>query len=229
MPEVVVAAVGLGLAGIDPAGLLLALGSLAAGARERTVLLFTAIVVAGTALLGTVLTLGLGRQLQDFDWTSVFPPDWLGALIEGFLAAALLAWALIRLRRPGARPPRPSKRARTGLALVWAGLLFAASAPLDPTFVGLVVLAGRGESVLAVVLAHVMWVVVSQLPLVALAVLIMLGRHDRAVDSLRNLLPRMRPTLARVGTATLAVIGLLMAVDVAWWLSAGEFLLPDPT
>lgn len=57
----------------------------------------------------------------------------------------------------------------------------------------------------------------------------MLGRHDRAVDSLRNLLPRMRPTVARVGTATLAVIGLLMAVDVAWWLSTGEFLLPAPT
>ena len=132
MFDLFVAALVLGVAGIDPAGLLLGLGSLAAGARERMVLIFTAIVVAGTALLGTVLTLTLGRQLQDFDWTSLLPPDWLGAMIEALLAVVLLAWAAVRLRRPEARPPRPAKRGRTGTALVWGGLLFAASAPLVP-------------------------------------------------------------------------------------------------
>jgi len=109
--ELLVTALALGLAGIDPAGLLLALGSLAAGARERTVLVFTAIVVAGTALLGTVLTLTLGQQLQRFDWKSLFPPDWLGATIEALLAAALLMWVVVRFRRPEARPPRPANRA----------------------------------------------------------------------------------------------------------------------
>jgi hypothetical protein len=227
--ELFVTALALGLAGIDPAGLLLALGSLAAGARERTVLIFTAIVVAGTALLGTVLTLTLGQQLQEFDWTSLLPPDWLGASMEAFLAAALLTWVVVRLRRPEARPPRPARRGRTGRALVWAGLVFAASAPLDPTFVGLVVLAGRGESVLAIGLAHVTWIVVSQLPLVVLAVAIVLRRHDRAVAWLRDLMPRVRPVLARLGTATLAFVGLLMSTDAVWWLVTARFLLPDPT
>jgi hypothetical protein len=227
--ELFLTALGLGLAGIDPAGMFLALGSLAAGARERTVLIFTVTVVAGTALLGTVLTLTLGQQLQDFDWASLLPPDWLGAVIEALLAAALLTWAVVRLRRPEARPPRPSKRGRTGTALVWGGLLFAASAPLDPTFVGLVVLAGRSESVAAIGLAHVTWIAVSQLPLVALAVAIMLRRHDRAVAWLRDLMPRVRPALARLGTATLALAGLVMATDVVWWLTRGHFLLPDPT
>lgn len=229
MLELFVTALTLGLAGIDPAGLLLALGSLAAGARERTVLVFTAIVVTGTALLGTVLTLTLGQQLQRFDWTSLLPPDWLGATIEAILAVALLTWVVVRLRRPEARPPRPDKRGRTGSALVWGGFLFAASAPLDPTFVGLVVLSGRGESVPAVALAHVTWIVVSQLPLVALAVAIMLRRHDRAVAWLRDLVPRVRPALARSGTATLALAGLMMATDAGWWFATGRFLLPDPT
>lgn len=219
----------LGLAGIDPAGVLLALGSLAAGARERTVLIFTAIVIVGTALLGTILTLTLGQQLQDFDWTSWLPPDWLGAMIEALLAAALLTWAVVRVRRPDARPPKPAKRGRTGTALVGGGFLFAASAPLDPTFVGLVVLAGRSDSVPAIGFAHVTWIVVSQLPLVALAAAILLRRHDRAVAWLRDLLPRARPVLARLGTATLALAGLVMAVDAAWWLVTGHFLLPDPT
>ena len=229
MLELFGTALALGLAGIDPAGLLLALGSLAAGARERTVLVFAIVVVAGTAVLGTVLTLTFGQQLQDLDWTALVPPDWLGATIEAVLAIALLTWAVVRLRRPEARPPRPGRRARTGTALVLGGLLFAASAPLDPTFVGLVVLAGRGESVPAVVLAHVTWIAVSQLPLVVLAVAILRRRHDRAVEWLRDLVPRVRPGLARLGTAALALAGVVMALDVTWWVASGAFLLPDPT
>lgn len=229
MIELLAAALALGLAGIDPAGLLIALGALAAGTRERTVLAFTAVVVVGTALLGTVLTLTLGRQLQGFEWTSLVPPDWLGALLEAAIAVALLAWAVVRLRRPDARPPRPEKQPRTGKALLVGGLLFAASAPLDPTFVGLVVLAGRGESVAAVALAHTTWIVVSQVPLVALAVAVVLRRHDRAVAWLRDLLPRARPVLARLGTVALVLAGAVMALDAGWWAVSGEFLLPDPT
>jgi hypothetical protein len=227
--ELLVAALALGLAGVDPAGLLIALGALAAGARERTVLAFTTIVVVGTALLGTALSLTLGRRLQDFEWTSLLPPDWLGAVVEIVIAVALLAWAVVRLRRPDARPPRPEKRARTGKALVLGAVLFAASAPLDPTFVGLVVLAGRGESPAAVALAHTTWIVVSQLPLVALAVAVLLRRHDRAVAWLRDLLPRARPVLARLGTFALVLAGAVMATDAGWWIVTGRFLLPDPT
>lgn len=229
MLELLVAALALGLAGIDPAGLLVALGALAAGARERTVLVFTAIVIVGTALLGTALSLTLGRRLQDFEWTSLLPPDWLGAAVEVVLAVALLAWAFVRLRRPEARPPRPERRARTGKALAVGGLLFAASAPLDPTFVGLVVLAGRGESFVGVALAHTTWIVVSQLPLVALAVAVVLRRHDRAVGWIRDLLPRARPVLAGLGTVALVLTAAVMAVDAGWWIVTGGFLLPDPT
>ncbi|MEV7429011.1 hypothetical protein AB0N29_05275 [Nocardioides sp. NPDC092400] len=229
MVELLVTALTLGLAGIDPAGLLLALGALAAGARERTVLAFAAVVVLGTALLGTVLTVAVGQHLQDVDWASLLPPDWLGATIEALLAGALLAWAAVRLRRPEARPPRPAGRGRTGSALLGGGVLFAASAPLDPTFVGLVVLAGREESVLAAGLANLTWIVVSQLPLVALAVAVVLRRHYGAVARLREIVPRARPFLARLGTAALAAVGLVMAADACWWFLTEEFFLPDPT
>lgn len=229
MIELVLTAVALGLAGIDPAGLVIALGALAAGVRERAVIGFALIVVVGTALLGTALTLTVGHQLQDVDWASLLPPDRLGAAVELGVAAALLVWAVIRVRRPGARPPRPARTSRTGATLLWAGAAFALSAPLDPTFVGLVVLAGREQPPVAVASAHLVWILVSQLPLVALMGAVLLRRHARAVTWLQDLLPRARPVLGRVGTVTVGLAGAVLTVDAVWWFASGRFLLPDPT
>ena len=228
MTELILTSAALGLAGIDPAGLVIALSALAAGARERAVIGFTLVVVVGTALLGTVLTSTVGRQLRRFDWSSLQPPDRVGATVELVLAGSMLIWAAVRLRRPGTRPPRPARRSRSGAALLGAGALFALSAPLDPTFVGLVVLAGRGEPAAAVGSAHLVWIVVSQSPLVGLVVAILLRRHGRAVAWLQDLLPRARPILSKVGTGALGLVGGLLSVDALWWFVAGRFLLPDP-
>lgn len=229
MIELALTSLGLGLAGVDPAGLVVALGALAAGTRERLVIAFALIAVVGTALLGIGLTLTLGQQLQEFEWSSLLPPDWLAATIELVLAAGLLLWAALRVRRPGIRPPRPAGRSRSGTALLWAGVMFALSAPLDPTFLGLVVIAGRGEPVTAVASAHLIWIVVSQLPLVALVLIILLRRHARPVAWLQTVMPKARPVLAKVSTAALAFLGGVLAIDAGWWFVTARFLLPDPT
>ena len=229
MIDLLAPSLALGLAGIDPAGLLIALSALAAGARDRLVLWFALIVVVGTALLGTLLTLTVGQRLKELDWSSLLPSDGLGAALELTLAVGLLVWAAIRLRRPEARPPRPARKGRHGAALLWVGVVFALSAPLDPTFVGLVVVAGRGESTAAVASAHLIWILVSQLPLVALIVAMLLRRHARAVAWVEGLMPRARPVLAAVGTSALVLVGVVLAVDSVWWFVTGQFLLPDPT
>ena len=229
MIDLVPPSLALGLAGIDPAGLVIALGALAAGARDRFVLWFALIVVVGTALLGTLLTLTVGQQLQELDWSSLLPSDGLGAALELGLAIALLVWAAIRLRRPEARPPRPARTGRYGAALLWTGVAFVLSAPLDPTFVGLVVVAGRGEPAAAVASAHLIWILVSQLPLVALVVAMILRRHARAVAWVEDLMPRARPVLAKVGSSALVLVGAILALDAVWWFATGRFLLPGPT
>jgi Trk-type K+ transport system membrane component len=48
-------ALALGLAGLDPAGALVVAGALAAGAREGHVVLFGLVVLVGTVVLGTTL------------------------------------------------------------------------------------------------------------------------------------------------------------------------------
>lgn len=116
MVGLLVAALGLGVAGIDPAGALIAVSVLAAGARDRSVVGFAVMAVLGTALLGTVLSLTVGQQLSEVEWSSLLPPDRLAAVIELLVALGLLGWGLARLRRPGARPPKPAARGRTGVA-----------------------------------------------------------------------------------------------------------------
>jgi hypothetical protein len=132
----------VGLAGPDPAGALIAAAALTAGARDRVVLLYGAVVLVGTALLGTVLSLTLGARLASVDWSVLVPAGRVGAIIELGVGAGLLAWAVVRLRRRSARAPKRRRERTGGLGLTGVGASFALPAALDPTFIAVVVLDG---------------------------------------------------------------------------------------
>ncbi|MBJ7454233.1 MAG: hypothetical protein JHC71_19420, partial [Blastococcus sp.] len=226
---VLLAVLGLGLAGLDPAGALIAAAALTAGARDRAVLLYGFVVLAGTAVLGTVLSLSLGARLADVDWSVLVPAGRIGAVIEVAVGAGLLVWAVIRIRRSDARAPRPRRRGRTGGAgMAGVGALFALSAALDPTFVAVVVLAGRDTDVAEVVLAHVLWALISQSPLLLLLVAVAMGRHQRAVAWFGGWWSRAQPVVRTVVTVALVVTGAVLVLDGGWWFASGDYLLPEP-
>lgn len=127
---------------------------------------------------------------------------------------------------PAARKPT---RSRTGLLPVLGlGFLFLGSAVLDPTFLGVVVLAGRGEALPAVLVAHLIWSLVSQLPLVVILLVIWRGGHERAVAGFRTGWARVAPGLGRVATGALLLAGAFLLVDGGWWFATGEFLVSGP-
>lgn len=221
-------ALGLGVAGLDPAGALVAVAALAAGARDRVVLLFGAVVVLGTALFGAALSLTLGGELADVDWAGLVPGGRGGAMLELVVGAALLGWGVVRVLRPRARAPKPRRGAAGAAGLLGAGAVLALSAALDPTFVALTVLAGRGQDAVCVVLAHLLWVVVSQAPLVVLLLAVARGAHERVVERFRFWWERVQPALRRVVILAALAVGGVFVVDAAWWFVTGQFLLPDP-
>jgi hypothetical protein len=220
-------ALGLAVAGLDPAGALIALAALASGTRPRLVLAFAGLVLIGTAALGTSLSLTLGRRVTDMDWTVLVPDDDLGAVLEILAGVALLVWAGVRLRRPRLQGPRPARR-RSGAGLLVVGVLFTLGAVLDPTFLGLTVVAGRGEPWWQVAVAHALWALLSQAPLVALTVAVLTGRHARFTAWFGRWWERMRPRVARVLTLALVLAGAFLVLDASWLFATGDFLVPGP-
>ncbi len=227
------AALGLGLAGLDPAGALIAAAALAAGTRARPVVAFGVLVVVLTALLGTTLSLTVGAGLADVDWAGAVPGGPVTAVLEALAGLAALAWALVRLRRPPGDPSAEAPRRRTpgtrsGAGLLGVGVLFTAGAVLDPSYVGLVVLAGRGEPWWEVLAAHTTWSAVSQAPLLVLVVAVARGGHERATALFTRWWGRARPVVRHVVTGALAVVGLGLLLDAGWYAATGAFLVLDP-
>jgi hypothetical protein len=125
-------------ASLDVMGVLVAIGALGAGARDRTFVVFGCVSLLGTIALGTVLSLIVGPRIAGIDWGVLLPhdptEDRVAAPIGIVLGLALLAWGIVRPRRLATRPPKPS--ASRGLGLIFlAGVetLFALAAVVDTT------------------------------------------------------------------------------------------------
>lgn len=227
MIELLLSALGLGLAGLDPAGALIAAGALGSGARERHVAIYGLITLLGTVAFGTALSLGLGPRIADIDWGALASGPG-AAFVEILLGLGLVAWGVVRARRPATRAPKPRSPRGTGLlSLVTAGILFTLSGVLDPTFVSVVVIAGQGEPVGSVVVAHSIWILVSQVPLLLILVAIASGTHERFVVRFRPWWARIRPTVGRLGTGAVFVVGAFFLLDSGWWFVTGEFLVGE--
>lgn len=215
---------GLGVLGMDPAGALLAAAAIAAGARRRDVAVFGLVVLVGTVALGTVLSETVGARLGVLDWSTILPRGGWRAAVEAAAALVLGGWVIARTRR-GPRPPREDGvRAGLGGAAISGGL-FIGTALTDPTFVALVVLAGRAGDPVATVLASTAWTVVSQLPLVLVVVALAGRRHRAMMAGLRRWRLRWAARLRALVTASLAVVAAVPAIDVLWWLLGGAFLV----
>jgi hypothetical protein len=221
-------ALGLGLAGLDPAGALVVAGALAAGAREGHVLLFGLVVLVGTVVLGTTLSLSVGPRVAEIDWSLFAPGDRTVAFVEALLGVGLVCWGLVRARRPTAHAPKPRSARGTGpIALLGAGILLALSAVLDPTFVALTVIAGRGGSFWSAAIAHSVWVLVSQGPLVLVLGAMAAGKHKGVVNWFGSLWSRLRPAIGRLVTGAVLLVGAFFVLDAGWWFVSGELLVPN--
>ena len=231
MAKLLLTAFALGLASLDITGTLLAVGALGAGARTRALLAFGCFCILGTIAFGTALSLIVGSRISGIDWGMLLPhdpsEDLVAAFVDIVLGVGLLIWGVVRILRPDTHPPKPSvPRALGLLSLAGVGILFALAAIADPTFVSLVVIAGRAERFWSVLAAHSTWTLVSHVPLILVLVLALSVNHERVVVWVQSLFARISPWMVRLITGVVLLVGFLFLLDALWYYATGELFIP---
>ena len=231
MTNLLLTAFALGLASLDVTGALAVVGALGAGARVRALMAFGCFSILGTVAFGTALSLIVGPRIVGLDWGMLLPhdptEDRVAAALNVVVGLGLLTWGIMRTRRPATRPPKPGVPRGLGLiSLAGTGMLFALAAIFDPTFVSLVVIAGRAELFWPVVAAHSTWTLVSHTPLVFVLALVVSGDHERVVSWFRTWWARISPSVVHSVTSIVLFVGAFLLLDAAWWYVTGEFLIP---
>jgi hypothetical protein len=154
--------------------------------------------------------------------------DRVSAALQIVLGVRLLIWGIVRTRRPGSRPPKPSAPRGLGLiSLAGAGMLFALAAIADPTFVSLVVIAGRADLFWSVADAHSTWTLVSHIPLVLVLAFALSGESERVVVLVRTLWAKIGPWMVRLVTIVVLLVGTFLVLDALRYYVAREFLIPE--
>lgn len=224
MGSLLITVITLGLIGLDPVGALIGITAMATGSKRRTVILYGLAVLMTTIATGTVISLTSATFLADFDWTLSWIPDTHGAIIQVILGLALLVYGIHRWQnRNKAEDEKSERRSGGALILIGTGLLFGVTAPIDPTFVGLSVVAGNTENLLAILVAHTGWILISQLPLVVWLVAVMMNRHQKVMVKIQSSWARVRPYVAHSITGLVSAAGALLLVEIGWWLSFGSW------
>ena len=225
MLELFGATVGLGLAGVDPVAAALALAALTAGASRRAVLAFVAITLTVPVALGVALSTAVAGSGGDIDLSGIDVESPWWAVAESVLAVVLVGWALRRWRTGPAVGRERRVRSTSSLALALLGVVLGVSFLTDPTYLAVVVLAGRAD-VASMVAAHVLWSLLSQAPLVIAGIAVLTHRHHAAVAALDRLSARFGPAVRTTITVLLVLAGVVLAADVATYVvTGGDYLL----
>lgn len=225
--ELLLFALGLGLAGFDIFGVLIILTALASKVSKREIITFTLITLFGTVALGTVAVLLLGegvRIITDF-FNNL--PDVLWIALDFLVAILLFVWAGVRIVR-AIKKQNVAKEPKATFfkhGLIVVGMLYAISAFIDPSYLALIALSGRADSLSVIVLAQFIWILVSQSALFALAIAVAFGIHEEFVNWFNRVREKYSNIITKIVTGLIVFFGTLITTDLIVFLATGRWLL----
>ncbi|MGN6032689.1 MAG: hypothetical protein ACTHQE_13615 [Thermomicrobiales bacterium] len=219
-------ALGLGIAGFDPSGALIAMALLAAGATRRAVLFFCLTYLLALIALLTLASSILSTKLPGTSWRALdtHPGTKAGAEITiGLLLLVFAAWRLIHAGDP--KPETPRKLPVSTWATVGLGGLLALGVVGDPALLAFAVVAGTANTLADIIVAQTIAVLASKMLVVVVMVGILSG-HERAfVERLTKWWKRAAPAMGKVVTIVLIAMAVLLMTNAIWWFRTDTFLL----
>lgn len=214
--------VALGVAGFDPLGCLLMLALIAGGSRERHTLVFTgsqALVTIGVGVACAVVFRTNMHRLARFLY-GVPLPVW--GVLELVVAIGLMMWGVLRLRSHAVDERAEPRRASTAtVAALGAG--FGLAAFVDPGYTGAILVSSR-EPIGVTVLGMTIWFLITQTPLIVLALAALVGRLDLVHSAVERLVRRLQRPLAWAITGLILITALLLTVDATLFAATGSYV-----
>lgn len=214
--ELILVSIGLGVLGLDVVGALLILMALAQGVSRRSVVLFSLIVLIGTAVYGVFLSLLLGESINEIAALLRQVPLATFKIAQLVLVGLLVLWICIRLlsRNQKSRIKRLARFQKIlSRGMVVVAILFVITAVLDPSFLALVAASGREGIFFDIIAAHLIWSFVGQIPLYVLTVAMVFRKEKIITEWFKRLWKRNGKKLAMIFTFLIGVFTVALLVD----------------
>ena len=227
---------GMGLAGFDPAPLVIVGAARAAGGKRSHVVIFSSVLLIGTAALGTGLTFLAGPAIRHLNLMRI-ADSWEGHLASVIFGVFFLVWGVLKLSRliRGEDPDKledaeVEKKAheieegtgkQKGLwGLIGVAVIFLGIVLLDPPFPAAIVFSATGHhNIVLVSLGFLLWAIVSQFPLVILTVATFFGADEKVVSITEKAMNKLKPAFRWVVSILAIAAGLFLAAwSVHGWI-----------
>lgn len=225
----------LGLTGFDPTPLFVGLYYLTRHsdrAGRRTVLIFGAFILLGTAAWGLLLSLVFGSFMQHVPWHAFFhvilhARIWT-TLAKLALGLGILLFGLLRLRclqeNPAGGGAKPAKE-RSAAGLMIFGAIFILIVTADLAFAAFVA-ASSSQPLWAQGLGLLGWSALSQFPLVFFLLALLAGKEAIFLRWLEALKRRMGPVFRYALPLLCIAVGGALVLDVLLFPLTRFTLLP---
>lgn len=227
MLEAVLAAFGLGIAGIDPLGAVILMTAIAANFSRSRIVLFCITVFLSGVLAGTVISVtGAGFIASIKDLIPV-PTSSIWVLVNLTIAAIILVW-VVRRKLAENKPKKEKVRKKLGSSfsgVVTTGFLFGAGSVLDPTFVANISLAAQTENLVTIVVMHTVWVIVSQIMLFGLFLAYLNGKHERVIAYSRLQYKKHKVLFQNILYVSVIGAFLFLVLDTLAYALTGNYLI----
>lgn len=219
----------LGIAGLDPLGVLIILASLSMKKNKYQITNFNLIVLLGTILLGLGYTTILSTIITKISPVFNRIPNFVYMYIEYILGIFLL---LLVIRRTYFK--KSAKKDNYLLSLLSKGLpvvaiLFVFTSLTDPSFIALMTILSQHNNIFLTIIYTSIWLFISQLPSFILNITILFNKHELVIkkiskfldknkrrDKLKNLATNLISLLILIGGILLIANSLYYKINNIW-------------
>ncbi|KXT67242.1 hypothetical protein [Streptococcus gallolyticus] len=215
---------GLGLAGIDPVGLFVLMAAMTAGLSRQKAIQFGLFVLLGTVFLGVSVSLLVGTSLSRLSGyvNNLSNNTWI--VIDFALVLGLGGLGLYRLLVKSKKSNREDSQ-KTFKSIYVAAIFMIFTALTDATFLAVLALSAREDSIILSTIYTFLWTLISQSPLFFLVGAVVFNKHKNVIPKFTTFYDRYRLQFQKALSYFLIILAFIFVVDLYVYFTSGIWLI----